>query len=571
MIAMTEPDGTGLVLRPPDQVMKLERMGSAFQTRLSFMRSLIRRMKAENWAIRRVRLDVDEQGFGVSVYEADTGPRVYSLIAYTSDLPPEKRTDRVIAEAWDATFTLFDGRPGDADIERLSHNVPRQEAGRCSPSELSLSRANKSMRLFDYVADCLARGEQPDIAKIAEVGYLMRTTAVYGNGKLGCSDRDRIAHRPELRGSFQLEMLSVYLTRQFTLDLVEHVAKCRNPSGAVPLVPEIRRFFGIGNATGLGMAPFLVTHPVLINNWVTARETALARVRALPCASEAEAAHFTRIAAHARQHVLEWSVSDERQTGRIAALRDDHTAIAEWIAASPPATMDHPWDALYRWAEQTLSLEGQEFVVSLLMEPYAHLVDDLAETMMADEVEELDPAMPVGELRRIVEVDYAWALEIDFKDRSNQQLFWYVSEEKLEPRVGDRYAEAGAEKEMPLAFARDVQALHDALAAADGLDESDPVALFLLMSPEHRHIVRRVQTTHRHPYAEIRSNLIGAACLPIDLLRCKLAFFGASKFDPRSDRWTRITMYQGAPLADELSVDWADDWNFPVIPSGTNP
>jgi len=75
--------------------------------------------------------------------------------------------------------------------------------------------------------------------------------------------------------------------------------------------------------------------------------------------------------------------------------------------------------------------------------------------------------------------------------------------------------------------------------------------------------VRRVQRTASHPFAEIRDNLIGEGCRPIDMLRCKLSFFGASKFDPKSDRWTRITLAQGAPLRDEL--DKADDWWLPVF------
>ena len=55
------------------------------------------------------------------------------------------------------------------------------------------------------------------------------------------------------------------------------------------------------------------------------------------------------------------------------------------------------------------------------------------------------------------------------------------------------------------------------------------------------------------PYAEIRDNLIGAELRPIDLLRCKLAFFGAERFDPRSDRWLRITLFQGAPFPEDLA------------------
>ena len=32
--------------------------------------------------------------------------------------------------------------------------------------------------------------------------------------------------------------------------------------------------------------------------------------------------------------------------------------------------------------------------------------------------------------------------------------------------------------------------------------------------------------------------------MPIDMLRLKLSFFGAVKFDPRSDKWLRICMFQ---------------------------
>ena len=42
------------------------------------------------------------------------------------------------------------------------------------------------------------------------------------------------------------------------------------------------------------MAPFLVNHPALLNNWMMAREEALARVRSLPGASEAEIAASRR-------------------------------------------------------------------------------------------------------------------------------------------------------------------------------------------------------------------------------------------------------------------------------------
>jgi hypothetical protein len=84
----------------------------------------------------------------------------------------------------------------------------------------------------------------------------------------------------------------------------------------------------------------------------------------------------------------------------------------------------------------------------------------------------------------------------------------------------------------------------------------------LLARPEHRHAARRVQIAARHPYSEIRDNLIGADLRPIDILRCKLAFFGATRFDPRSDKWLRITLFQGAPFPDELQGEGLALWAY---------
>ena len=52
---------------------------------------------------------------------------------------------------------------------------------------------------------------------------------------------------------------------------------------------------------------------------------------------------------------------------------------------------------------------------------------------------------------------------------------------------------------------------------------------------------------------------------PIDILRCKLSFFGASKYDPKSNLWTRITLFQGAPLPNELWKKNIKHWLFPNL------
>jgi hypothetical protein len=536
--------------RPPEQVMRLARMGSAHPTRLSFLRAVLRRMIAEKWRFDRPVWDMDAKGVGRAVYRAIGPERTYSLVAFGHDLPDHMRSDRVIATAWDATFALFDGTPDADDLDRLAANVPLQEAGRVSDKELTLSRANRSVRLFHYVVVRLAEGLQPDPAELDAVGYLMRTTAVYGSGKFGLADRSRIADRPELSGPFRAEMLSVWLIRAFTVDLVEHLAAAQGGDKAVRLDPVLRRGLGVGNATGLGMAPFLVRHPILLNNWMRAREEALARVRARPSADPTSVAGLHAALSQAQTNAATWRSDHPLQQAKLADLRRDLTLISARIADFPQG--HQPWNRLWLWAESNLSLEGQEALLAMMLEPHDDLIDDLADRMGADEVSAfvLDGSVPIGQFAADLARRYAWALDCDYRAPKDIARFWYVSEEKLEPRIGERFAEDGAGREQPLGIGRMAMDLAKALAP---WRPEEPMASFLLAHPEHRQMVRRVQQSAHRPYAEIEDNLLAADMLPIDMLRCKLAFFGASHFDPRSDKWVRISLYKGEPFPADLN------------------
>lgn len=550
-------------LRDPSIVMRLERLGSFHQSRLSFMRILTRRMKGEKWTFSRPVFDIDSSGVGHAVYCAHTPDRTYSLVAFAHDLPAEKRSDRVIAEAWDSTFTLFDGVPTERDIARLRQNVPYQEAGRVSEKELSLSRANRSVRLWEHVVSALASGRQPDVTEIAKVGYLMRTTAVYGSGKFGAADRETIALRPEFAAPFQVELLSVFLTRTYVRDLVQHMANVRGGDKAVALDPQIARSIGIGNSTGLGMAPFLVNHPQLINNWILAREEAIARVRSVPKARADEIAKFRDLLARSLVSADLWSSEHPLQIEKLDVLRSDLARLAAHVAETE-LNDEYPWDSLFNWATDNVGVDAQECLVSLMLEPYGNLVDHLSSDMADRHTEgfRINGSMSVREMLAILDTTYGWALDVDWTARENCARAWYVSEEKLEPRLGERFEEPISDFEQPLAPARDAAAFYKALK---DLPKGESIAQFLLTHPEHRHIARRVQIAGRAPYAEIRDNTISASVLPIDLLRCKLSFFGATHFDPRSDRWVRICMFGNAPYPEELQSYDSDDWSYPPL------
>jgi len=545
-------------LREPSVVMKLSRLGSFHQSKLSFLRSFIREFKS--WNYKRNLFDLNKDGYGTAVYSFEKKGRNYSLVCFAQHIKPEERSDRVIATKWDAAFVLHDGTPSKQDINRLRKNVPKQEVGRVTYKELTLSRANKSVRAFDHVVNSLSEGKQPDTELLKKVGYLYRTTAVYGSGKFGLADRFRIKDRKEIYGPFRLEMMLVYLVRQFTFDQVNHIAKCKNPNKAVFLNENIARNLGIGNSTGLGMAPFIVNHPTLLHKWIYCREKALKEIRSIKNVKESDFKFFTNCLNKSKKNIDTWTTDSKYQIDKINSLKSDLIKFLKYLTNTNPKKNNYMWNHIYLWVENNLGEECVEYIVSMMMEPYELIVDTLINNMSSEEEKYFNiPAdRKILDLKKIIEKNYKSIIEIDFKDKSSTSNFWFISKNKEEPRVANRYEEYGAELEQPLAIARDIKRLYEKLIKNN---QKDSVADFLLKNDNLRHVIRRAFIVEKFPYSEIQDNTIGASLVPIDMLRLKLSFFGAVKFDPRSDKWLRINMYQGAPLPHEMKSS-NDSWVY---------
>ena len=545
-------------LRDPKFLMKLSKLGSFHQSKLSFLRSFLSEFK--DWKYSRDLFQLNDQGHGRAVYSFTKNKRTYSLICFANEIKDDERSDRVIATKWDAAFTLFDGIPSKEDIDRLNNNVPKQEVGRLSYKELTLSRANKSVRVFDHVVDSLSNGEQPNKEILSKVGYLYRTTAVYGSGKFGLADRFRIKNREEIRGPFRLEMMLVYLVRQFTFDQVNHIAKNKNPKLAVELDPAIRRNLGIGNSTGLGMAPFIVNHPTLLNNWIHARETALKQIREIEQVSKNEIDIFYNCLIKSLKNITSWHTDSEFQKEKIKGLIEDLKKFIKFMKEDFKFQNSYQFNQIYNWSEENLNDECIEYIVSMMMEPYDNIVNPLITQMSSDEEEHFNIPVDrtIEDLRNILENKYSEILKIDFSKGENHQNFWFISKNKEEPRIGDRYIDEGSDLEQPLAIARDINKLYEAVFTKKN---SSKIGKFLKDNNHLRHVVRRAFIAEKFPYSEIQDNTIGSKLVPIDMLRLKLSFFGAIKFDPRSDKWLRICMFQGAPLPSELG-NFDDKWIY---------
>ena len=545
-------------LRDPNIIMKLSRLGSFHQSRLSFLRSFLNEFK--DWDFKRDLFNLDKKGYGTAVYSLKKNNRVYSLVCFANEINDNERSDRVIATKWDAAFTLHDGIPLKKDIERLKNEVPKQEVGRLSYKELTLSRANKSVRVFDHVVESLSNGTQPDLDLIEKVGYLYRTTAVYGSGKFGLADRFRIKNRDEINGPFRLEMMLVYLVRQFTFDQVNHVAKNRNPKSAIKLDPKICKNLGIGYSTGLGMAPFIVNHPTLLNNWILCRETALKKIRELKKVSFKDIRLFKECLRNSIRNITSWNTESEYQLKKIKLLLKDLRNLIDFVENEFDFQKVYPFNELYTWLEKKTCDECIEYVVSIMMEPFDEIVEPLVKQMSSDEEKffNIPTDRTVGDLRDILEKKYSNILNIDFDKKANYKKFWFISKNKEEPRLANRFEEEGSNLEQPLAIARDIKKLYNkTLLSKKTLKIYD----FLVDNSELRHVVRRAFIIEKFPYSEIQDNTISENTMPIDMLRLKLSFFGALKFDPKSDKWLRICMFQGAPLPNELK-NFDEQWVY---------
>jgi hypothetical protein len=545
-------------LRDPNTIMKLSRLGSFHQSKLSFLRSFLNEFK--DWDYSRDLFNLDKDGYGEAVYSFKKGNRAYSLVCFANQIKDEERSDRVIATKWDAAFTLHDGVPSKGDIERLKNEVPKQEVGRLSFKELTLSRANKSVRVFNHVVDSLSEGKQPDLELLSKVGYLYRTTAVYGSGKFGLADRFRIKNREEINGPFRLEMMLVYLVRQFTFDQVNHVAHLKNPKTAVKLDKQICKNLGIGNSTGLGMAPFIVNHPTLLNNWILSRETALKKIREIKDVQDKDFELFIDCVKKSLTNITSWNTDSEYQQNKIKSLLKNIRKFIDYIENSFDFKAEYPFNKIYLWLEQNVCEECIEYVVSIMMEPYNHIIEPLVSNMSSDEDKyfNIPSTRTVNELKKIIEKKYPNILDINFDQKESQQNFWFISKNKEEPRLADRFEEHGSELEQPLAIARDIKKLYEKLFLEK---ENLTIAQFLSSNSEFRHVIRRAFIVEKFPYSEIQDNTIGKDIIPIDMLRLKLSFFGALKFDPRSDKWLRICMFQGAPLPTELK-NYDEQWVY---------
>ena len=551
-------------LRSPEVVMAPTQLGAARLTRYSFTRTLLRRAARDGWRSRLVEFDMDAEGRGHAVYRTDIDGRQFDFVAFTTTLDESLHTDRVIAPAWEVSGALVEGTVDDAYLARLRESVPLQEAARLDPRVLVLTRGNRSVRFYDYLVDRLAGGLQPEADKVADAGYILRSTAFYGNGKFGMRSYPGLSEEHPLQAPYRAQFLCAWLFRELGYEQVEHCARARGGDSAARFDGDWRNYFGLGNATGLGLVPYAFKHPRILNAWAGVRELALANVRTLPGTPERLAA-LRRWTDRAVAHFSALGGDDRPPWLGPAslALRAQLVATRLNEVADGPA----PFDALFRWAESH-DVETCELVVSLLIELDEGLADDEVDRLLTvDEEVEVDPLATVDTLRRLFTERYGWLDDLDLDSPAGRHFWWVVSDNSDEPRRCERTALDPGHHEVAIDVAR---RLLDLLRTLDDLPGDTAAGTLLADHPGHGNAVKRLLGSGQ-PYGEPRDNACAAGFLPLELQRFQLAMYGMDNFSPKSTDWLRVTLFQGAPRIDDLSPTTTDDWVWPQRPTEGSP
>jgi hypothetical protein len=557
-----------LELRNSNEIMTSKNVGALRATRLSFSHSLIRKMTEESWKIHRFKFELDSDGRGEVIYKVHVKQYEFYLFILSDNIPGSEKEDRVIADRWDAVVALCQGPVTESKLQQLRSELPKQKNGRLDPDVLVLTRGNRSSRFFDYVVASLAEGKQPDIDVLSKGGYILRTTAFYGNGKPGTTLFEAMDVDHPLSRPYYAQMLTALLFREYITDLADHLAQCQS-SEAVRMNPKIKRYLGIGNSTGLGIAMLVYNHPKLIHTWVYARELALAYARAAtPTQKSLETINLLNLLERSIEYFRNYPICDNEIFTSSKVITKDLKQLYQYVCEfSEEGTIDgvkhsNTWNALYLKA-CFLDVESKEVLISLLIEIYPSEVDWLNETLRVPETFDIIPEMGLSNLRELLHSNYAWVFNINLESDQSRYFFWYYSQENGEPRVGVRGEDLGEELQLPYNLVEVIQQLDQDLIT---FKQGNCVAEFLFYNPQYRWIIERVQSLQGFDYGEIHESLIDKNFIPVYLMRLQLAVFGMDRFDPESNKWVRVTLFQGAPIAEDINNGYKPDWLFPIKP-----
>jgi len=547
----------------PFLLMDPRSLGAMQPSRLSASRSFMAKMIREQWKIEREVFDVDNRGNGHARYSVSTPNGSLTFLAFMQEPSGENRTGRIIGTSWDMVGALLDGVATADEVQRTSEELPRLYEGRATSNTLVWFRSNQSLRIFRDVRSALAQGRQPDTDALRKVGYLMRNTGLDGNGTFGTVPFAAIQENHPLKTSYHAQMLSAYLMRELSIDLVEELARLDAPGAAVKLAPGVKRQIGVGNGSALGLAMLFYNRPVMVNAYISAY------VKVINHVLEDETLDISTSYQQLEQHLnrtityrsflktsYRFFTSNMEIVGDLRRIRAKVRAAGrgEFKGLEGETGLGR----IYREALTQASKEALHSFGTLLLELVPDYCDAVAKEHLAfDEQLSMDPASPVAVLRELIESRYRWALDFPLNDKEHADRVWYQSRAAEEPRSGPR-EEVPKAHELVQNYPIQIRALWEAIKKSTAIDT---VGRLVAEKPELEYVARLVMTLQDKPYAMAYVDPHDADFVPVWVIRFVNSFIhGLDRTEDHMGRDVRGLIFESAPYREELAEADAATW-----------
>jgi hypothetical protein len=554
-------------LRHADEVLSPAALHTMTSTRLSFANTLVEKMATERWQVRLGVVQIAADGTGFLSFEINAAGHEMSFGVQAN---PPMDVDRVSLfrdTETDYFAALLDGR---FDRQLWEQERDQFEAhlwrGRAGDRVFGWTIARRG-RAFEPTIQALAAGRQPPRELILRNGgYLLRNGGYYGNGRMGTRAWRGYAYDGwPFQSPYHVDLLTLYLWRLVGFVICDAAARARSKS-AVQLRPQVKRYLGVGNSSGLGTVAALVRWPERLSSFILPREIALAYAtsRRAPLEPTTVRSVAQILLRAAESYALAPDPGEGLVESRhlVAAALRQIAARTQELAGEPDMLGERPWQRLLLESEELDSREAVDLLRSFLVDAYPETGDlRRVPALSAAQPRQLQPEMTIADLRLLVETRYSWVLQLDFTRDAARHFFWYRSEENGENRRGERSVDIGVERETFIDVAGSVRRLYDFLQA---LPEETTVGEFLLGDPEHTLAVQRVQTAEDNPYSEVHADICAEDFLASDGIRTFLAILGLETATPASRRWVRGVFFRGAPLPEDLEQGIEEDWRFPA-------
>jgi hypothetical protein len=547
----------------PDVVMDPRNLSAMQPNRLSASRSFLTKMIREKWRVEREVFELDRRGVGQARYVVTTPEGSITFLAFLREPSDKNRTGRIIGTSWDMIGALLDGIATPEQVRSTEEELPRLYEGRATNNTLVWFRSNQSLRLFRSVRESLARGEQPDTKELRRVGYVMRNTGLDGNGTFGSIPFAAIPAGHPLKTSYHAQMLSAYLMRELSVDVVEELARLDAPETAVRLDPSIRRLIGVGNGSALGLVMFFYNRPVLVNAYITAYLEVVEHVITNPeLGSARDLDLLEQLLNRTIRYRAFLPTSYRFFTSNMEIAADLRRIRAKVRAAQrgevAPCEGETVLGAIHREATAQVSKDALHSFNALLMELAPEYCEQMSDRYLDfDERLDLDPTTSFGELAEVITSRYAWALRLPLNADEFRDRVWYQARAAEEPRSGPR-EEVPEARELVQNYPVQIRAL---LAAIEGGDPGTAIGELLARRPELEYITRLVLSLQDKPYAMAHADPHDTDFVPVWVIRFMNAFVhGLDRTEDHLGRDVRGIIFEAAPYRDELASTDPSSW-----------